>query len=74
MVQAGYDLAGRLPGHLPADVDTAADHALVHSYGGFACGPTGFVEVVADALVALGHDPRGSTGVPARRGSTCGAR
>jgi ferredoxin-NADP reductase len=24
----------------------------------FVCGPTGFVEVVADILVALGHDPR----------------
>ncbi len=24
----------------------------------FVCGPTGFVEVVADMLVALGHDPR----------------
>ncbi|GAA1086308.1 ferredoxin reductase [Nocardiopsis metallicus] len=24
----------------------------------FVCGPTGFVETVADALVALGHDPR----------------
>jgi ferredoxin-NADP reductase len=23
----------------------------------FVCGPTGFVETVADALVALGHDP-----------------
>jgi ferredoxin-NADP reductase len=25
---------------------------------GFICGPTGFVETVADILVALGHDPR----------------
>jgi ferredoxin-NADP reductase len=24
----------------------------------FVCGPTGFVETVADILVALGHDPR----------------
>jgi ferredoxin-NADP reductase len=24
----------------------------------FVCGPTGFVEVVANILVALGHDPR----------------
>lgn len=24
----------------------------------FVCGPTGFVEIVADILVALGHDPR----------------
>jgi ferredoxin-NADP reductase len=24
----------------------------------YVCGPTGFVETVADALVALGHDPR----------------
>ena len=23
----------------------------------FVCGPTGFVEVVADLLVELGHDP-----------------
>jgi ferredoxin-NADP reductase len=23
----------------------------------FVCGPTGFVETVADILVALGHDP-----------------
>jgi ferredoxin-NADP reductase len=29
----------------------APDHPLV-----FVCGPTGFVEAVADALVALGHD------------------
>jgi len=24
----------------------------------YVCGPTGFVETVADILVALGHDPR----------------
>lgn len=37
----------------------------------FVCGPTGFVEAVADILVALGHDPRrvrterfGPTGTP----------
>jgi ferredoxin-NADP reductase len=29
-----------------------ADHPLA-----YVCGPTGFVEAVADALVALGHDP-----------------
>jgi ferredoxin-NADP reductase len=29
----------------------ATDHPLV-----YVCGPTGFVEAVADALVALGHD------------------
>ena len=24
----------------------------------YVCGPTGFVEIAADILVALGHDPR----------------
>ncbi|SDF76189.1 Ferredoxin-NADP reductase [Lentzea fradiae] len=40
--------------------------ATLHTHGwpaeftpmSFVCGPTGFVETVADALVALGHDPR----------------
>jgi ferredoxin-NADP reductase len=29
-----------------------------HAPACFVCGPTGFVETMADALVALGHDPR----------------
>ncbi|MDA2808640.1 ferredoxin reductase [Nocardiopsis suaedae] len=39
-----------------ADVNT---HGLPAEFGPmcFVCGPTGFVEAVADALVALGHDP-----------------
>ncbi|MFT7840330.1 FAD-binding oxidoreductase [Saccharothrix sp. BKS2] len=41
----------------PADLDTGGWPAGFEP-ACFVCGPTGFVEVVADALVALGHDPR----------------
>jgi ferredoxin-NADP reductase len=41
-----------------ADVNT---HAWPKDFGPsvYVCGPTGFVETVADILVALGHDARG---------------
>jgi ferredoxin-NADP reductase len=43
---------GRVDRHLLEDVAwPATDRPLV-----YVCGPTGFVEAVADALVALGHD------------------
>lgn len=40
----------------------AADLQALEVTGGeapsaFVCGPTGFVEAVADTLVAIGHDP-----------------
>ncbi|WP_236700451.1 ferredoxin reductase [Allosalinactinospora lopnorensis] len=50
--------AARHPGRLGiADLNT---HGLPPELGPlcFVCGPTGFVEAAADALVALGHDPR----------------
>jgi ferredoxin-NADP reductase len=44
---------GRVGRELLEDVAwPATEHPLV-----YVCGPTGFVEAVADALVALGHDP-----------------
>ena len=43
---------GRVDRELLAEVAwSATDHPLV-----YVCGPTGFVEAVADMLVALGHD------------------
>jgi ferredoxin-NADP reductase len=49
---------GRPPGRLDvADVSTAAWPADFEPEC-FVCGPTGFVEAVADILQALGHDPR----------------
>jgi ferredoxin-NADP reductase len=48
---AGY--TGRVSRELLAKVAwPPVDHPLV-----YVCGPTAFVEVVADGLVALGHDP-----------------
>ncbi len=45
--------AGRISREILADATIpAADHPAV-----FVCGPTGFVESVADWLVELGHDP-----------------
>ena len=35
MVQAGHALARGLAGHAPGAVETDADFALVHSYGGY---------------------------------------
>jgi len=50
----------RPAGRLRAD-DLRSSGALQSPTGGppsvFVCGPTGFVEAVADLLVALGHDP-----------------
>jgi ferredoxin-NADP reductase len=45
------------PGRL--DVETLSAHAWAADLqpGCFVCGPTGFVEAVADMLVGLGHDP-----------------
>jgi ferredoxin-NADP reductase len=48
----------RPPGRVTvADVNT---HAWPAEFApeSFVCGPTGFVEAVADILVALGHDAR----------------
>ncbi|CAL9355897.1 Methane monooxygenase component C [Nocardiopsis dassonvillei] len=48
----------REPGRLgAADLDT---HGFPPDFAPtcFVCGPTGFVETVSDALLALGHDPR----------------
>jgi ferredoxin-NADP reductase len=48
----------RPPGRLTvADVSTAGWPADF-SPRSFVCGPTGFVETLADILIALGHDPR----------------
>jgi ferredoxin-NADP reductase len=59
----------RIDGELLAEVAwTPADRPLT-----YICGPTGFVETAAAALVALGHDPArirterfGATGAPHR--------
>ena len=56
----GHDLmifwggrTGRIdPGFLAETAWPPAERPLV-----YVCGPTGFVEAVADALVTLGHDP-----------------
>ena len=45
--------AGRVTREILAEATIPAqEHPAV-----FVCGPTGFVEIVADSLVALGHDP-----------------
>jgi ferredoxin-NADP reductase len=44
---------GRVDAHVLAEIAwSPAEHPLV-----YVCGPTGFVEAVADALVTLGHSP-----------------
>lgn len=56
--RAGPDGSPRAPGRIgTADVTTGG---WPPDFGPncFVCGPTGFVEAVADILVALGHDPR----------------
>jgi ferredoxin-NADP reductase len=51
----GWDgLVGRLDGARLHDLAFAPDDRPTS----YVCGPTGFVEVVADLLVAAGHDPR----------------
>jgi ferredoxin-NADP reductase len=48
----------RPPGRIGvADVNTHGWPAVLEPTC-FVCGPTGFVETVADVLIALGHDPR----------------
>ena len=44
---------GRVSGDLMAEVLPAA----ARRPDAYVCGPSGFVEVVAEGLVALGHDP-----------------
>jgi ferredoxin-NADP reductase len=48
----------RAAGRLVATDLEAAGWAPDHRPACFVCGPTSFVEVVADTLVGLGHDPR----------------
>ena len=45
------------PGRVTKDVLDAATMAASECPAVFVCGPTGFVETVASALVELGHDP-----------------
>lgn len=47
----------RLPGRVDADQVAAATVPPADRPACFVCGPTGFVETVADLLVAAGHDP-----------------
>ena len=44
-------------GRVNRDILEAATLSAADAPAVFVCGPTGFVESVADALVALGHDP-----------------
>jgi ferredoxin-NADP reductase len=48
----------RPPGRITVDDLAAAAFPASLSPAVFVCGPTGFVETVATALVALGHEPR----------------
>jgi ferredoxin-NADP reductase len=48
----------RPPGRLDADLLAASAFAPSESPTSYVCGPTGFVETVADLLVGAGHDPR----------------
>ena len=47
----------RPPGRVGADVVDAATFAPALTPACYVCGPTGFVETVADLLVQAGHDP-----------------
>jgi ferredoxin-NADP reductase len=47
----------RPPGRLDAALLTAAGWPADLRPAAFVCGPTGFVEAVADLLVAQGNDP-----------------
>jgi ferredoxin-NADP reductase len=48
----------RPPGRLDAGLLAASAFAPAESPTSYVCGPTGFVETVADLLVDAGHDPR----------------
>jgi ferredoxin-NADP reductase len=48
----------RPPGRLDAGLLAASAFPPVESPTSYVCGPTGFVETVADLLVDAGHDPR----------------
>ena len=48
----------RPPGRLDAGLLAASAFPPAESPTSYVCGPTGFVETVADLLVAAGHDPR----------------
>jgi ferredoxin-NADP reductase len=48
----------RPPGRLDADLLATSAFAPDLDPTSYVCGPTGFVEYVADLLVAAGHDPR----------------
>ena len=48
----------RPPGRLDAGLLTASAFPPAESPTSYVCGPTGFVETVADLLVAAGHDQR----------------
>ena len=48
----------RPPGRIGADDLTAHGWRADVEPSCFVCGPTGFVEAVADILIDLGHDPR----------------
>lgn len=45
------------PGRVTKELITSATTPATESPAVFVCGPTGFVEAVATALVELGHDP-----------------
>ena len=47
----------RPPGRLDADLLAASAFAPELQPTTYVCGPTAFVEYVANLLVALGHDP-----------------
>ena len=47
----------RPPGRVTLDILRSATIPAAENPAVFVCGPTGFVESVADSLVALGHDP-----------------
>lgn len=53
-VPAGWPVA---PGRVTRDLLAAATTAAIENPAVFVCGPTGFVEAVASALVELDHDP-----------------
>ncbi|WP_309619350.1 ferredoxin reductase [Salinibacterium sp.] len=53
-VPAGWDAS---PGRVTKDILAAATVPASEHPAVFVCGPTGFVEAVASALVDLGHDP-----------------
>jgi ferredoxin-NADP reductase len=48
----------RPPGRLDAGLLSSSAFPPAESPTSYVCGPTGFVETVADLLVEAGHDPR----------------